>query len=334
MSAETIRGKQSISFREAPHIVSRASIVGKKEGEGPLGNLFDRVEEDPMLGQASWEGAESALQKQAARLAMEKAGPGVPPVRYLFSGDLLGQLIATSFGVMDLKLPLFGLYGACSTIGEALMLGAMTVQGGYSDAVLALTSSHFGSAEKQFRFPEGEVFPDEESASRLQSKSLFFRLHPAGCCHARGKEPSSGEIGARIGLGSAPAAEEERFIRSQLHAHVFQLFRRGVFPEHRCRRISGRHAEQKKGQHQDSEHNQNGIGAAAQNIANHWILSPEVSGNINPERRGAIPFSRFFRVFFAESGFFSAKCAILKEIVIVFQQIWRKNAHFQNAYLR
>ena len=106
-----------------------------------------------MLGQASWEEAESALQKQAARLAMEKAGPGVPPVRYLFSGDLLGQLIATSFGVMDLKLPLFGLYGACSTIGEALMLGAMTVQGGYSDAVLALTSSHFGSAEKQFRFP-------------------------------------------------------------------------------------------------------------------------------------------------------------------------------------
>ena len=75
-----------------------------------------------MLGQASWEEAESALQKQAARLAMEKAGPGVPPVRYLFSGDLLGQLIATSFGVMDLKLPLFGLYGACSTIGEAIVV--------------------------------------------------------------------------------------------------------------------------------------------------------------------------------------------------------------------
>ena len=87
--------------------------------------------------------------------AAELPGPGVPPVRYLFSGDLLGQLIATSFGVMDLKLPLFGLYGACSTIGEALMLGAMTVQGGYSEAVLALTSSHFGSAEKQFRFPLG-----------------------------------------------------------------------------------------------------------------------------------------------------------------------------------
>ena len=153
----TIVGKQSICFQRPPQIVSAASVVGKKESEGPLGTLFDQVEPDPKVGQATWEEAESALQKRAAQLAMQKAaelpGPGVPPVRYLFSGDLLGQLIATSFGVMDLKLPMFGLYGACSTIGEALMLGAMTVQGGYSEAVLALTSSHFGSAEKQFRFP-------------------------------------------------------------------------------------------------------------------------------------------------------------------------------------
>lgn len=153
MEMETITGRQSIWFREAPHIVSAASIVGKKEGEGPLGALFDEIEEDPFAGQDTWEEAESALQKRAATLAMDKAGPGVPPARYLFSGDLLGQLIATSFGVMDLKIPLFGLYGACSTIGEALMLAAMTVQGGYSETVLALTSSHFGSAEKQFRFP-------------------------------------------------------------------------------------------------------------------------------------------------------------------------------------
>ena len=154
MAVETIVGKQSIQFREAPHIVSAASIVGKKEGEGPLGKLFDQIEEDPMVGQASWEEAESALQKKAAGLAMEKAGPGVPPVRYLFSGDLLGQLIATSFGVMDLKLPLFGLYGACSTIGEALMLAAMTVQGGYSGAGVGLASSHFPSAGEAVRYPQ------------------------------------------------------------------------------------------------------------------------------------------------------------------------------------
>ena len=106
-----------------------------------------------MAGQASWVEAESALQKRAAQMAIKKAGPSCGPVRYLFAGDLLGQLIATSFGVMDLQIPLFGLYGACSTMGEALMLGAMTVQAGYADTVLALTSSHFASAEKQFRFP-------------------------------------------------------------------------------------------------------------------------------------------------------------------------------------
>ena len=152
---ETIVGKQSIRFQKAPHIVSAASVVGKKEGEGPLGAQFDEIEQDPKAGQNTWEEAESALQKRAATMAMEKMPAGLPPVRYLFSGDLLGQLIATSFGVMDLKLPLFGLYGACSTIGEALMLAAMTVQGGYSETVLALTSSHFGSAEKEFRFPLG-----------------------------------------------------------------------------------------------------------------------------------------------------------------------------------
>ena len=146
-------GKQSIQFAQAPHILCGASIVGKKEGEGPLGKLFDEVEMDPMAGQASWEEAESALQKRAAQLAIQKAGLTEQQIRYLFAGDLLGQLIATSFGLMDLQIPLFGLYGACSTMGESLMLGAMTIEGGYADHVVALTSSHFASAEKQFRYP-------------------------------------------------------------------------------------------------------------------------------------------------------------------------------------
>lgn len=177
---ETIVGKQSIHFQQAPHIVGAASIVGKKEGEGPLGKLFDQIEEDPMAGQNTWEEAESALQKRAAKLAMEKAGPDFSTVRYLFSGDLLGQLIATSFGVMDLKIPLFGLYGACSTIGEALMLAAMTVQGGYSENVLALTSSHFGSAEKQFRFPLEYGGQRPLAATWTVTGSGAFVLAPSG----------------------------------------------------------------------------------------------------------------------------------------------------------
>ena len=147
------RGRASLEFERPPVIESSASVVGQKEGEGPLGKAFDRVEQDPMLGKKTWEEAESAMQEEACRLALEKGGIRPEEVRYLFAGDLLGQLIATSFGVADLEIPLFGLYGACSTIGEALSLSAMTVAAGYGERVLAVASSHFATAEKQFRFP-------------------------------------------------------------------------------------------------------------------------------------------------------------------------------------
>ncbi len=149
------KGKASIAFECPPHIRAAASIAGKKEGEGPLGALFDVVEQDDMLGQKNWEAAESAFQKKAADLAIQKAGLTPSDIRYLFAGDLLGQLIATSYGLMELETPLFGLYGACSTMGEAISLAAMTVDAGHADRCLALASSHFATAEKQFRFPLG-----------------------------------------------------------------------------------------------------------------------------------------------------------------------------------
>ena len=146
-------GTQSIQFEKTPYILSGASIVGKKEGEGPLGKLFDVVGQDDLFGEDTWEAAESTLQKEAAILAIGKAGLEKKDIRYIFGGDLLGQSIATTFGIMELNIPLFGLYGACSTAGESLALAAMTVAAGYGDQVLAVTSSHFASAEKQFRFP-------------------------------------------------------------------------------------------------------------------------------------------------------------------------------------
>ena len=148
-----IKGKQSLLFETPPRIVSYASIVGKKEGEGPLGKYFDLIEEDPFAGKDNWEEAESQLQKCAAQMALDKAGLNPEDIRYLFSGDLLGQLIASSFGMLDLNIPMFGLYGACSTAGESLSLAAMTVAAGYANHCLAVTSSHFASAEKQFRYP-------------------------------------------------------------------------------------------------------------------------------------------------------------------------------------
>ena len=147
------RGKSSLSLEQAPCIIEAASIVGEKEGDGPLARCFDRIEPDPMCGQDTWEAAESEMQKQAARMVIEKAGLKSTDIRYLFAGDLLGQIVATSFGVMELDIPLFGLYGACSTMGEAMMLGAMTVNAGYADRVVSMASSHFASAERQFRFP-------------------------------------------------------------------------------------------------------------------------------------------------------------------------------------
>lgn len=146
-------GKQSLRFSEACYILGSASVVGKKEGEGPLGDLFDVVCDDDKFGQDNWELAESELQKEALTVAMGKAGVRKEEMRYLFAGDLLGQSIASSFGLLDFQTPLFGIYGACSTSGEALSLGAMTVAAGYADVVGAVTSSHFASAEKQFRFP-------------------------------------------------------------------------------------------------------------------------------------------------------------------------------------
>ena len=148
-----IKGKQSIAFKKPPYILSAASIVGQKEGDGPLGKYFDKIETDPQLGKDTWEEAESELQKQAAMMALQKAGLTQQDIRYLFSGDLLGQIIASSFGMLELQIPMFGLYGACSTAGESLSLAAMTVAAGYANHCLAVTSSHFASAEKQFRYP-------------------------------------------------------------------------------------------------------------------------------------------------------------------------------------
>ena len=153
MSASVQRGKQSIAFEKPVYIMSSASIVGPKEGEGPLKETFDAIVEDPTFGEDSWEKGESQMMKETAMLALRKAKLQEKDVRYLFAGDLLGQLIATTFGLMDLNIPLFGLYGACSTMGEGLSLASMTVHAGYADTVLAIASSHFGGAEKQFRFP-------------------------------------------------------------------------------------------------------------------------------------------------------------------------------------
>ena len=149
------QGIQSVKFEEPPIICAAASVVGQKEGDGPFGDVFDQIESDPKVGEDTWEDAEGRLQERAAELAIQKAGCGKEAIRYIVAGDLLGQLMASSFGLAGFDKPLFGVYGACSTMGESIGIGSMLVEGGFADYVLAMTSSHFASAEKQFRFPLG-----------------------------------------------------------------------------------------------------------------------------------------------------------------------------------
>lgn len=113
-----LRGAQSIVFTKAPYLLSAASVAGSKEAQGPLGKCFDLTNEDDLFGAETWEEAESNMQKEACVLALGKSHVDPKSVRYLFGGDLLRQGIATSMGVEDLQIPIFGLYGACSTSGE------------------------------------------------------------------------------------------------------------------------------------------------------------------------------------------------------------------------
>lgn len=183
MAVDQRKGDQSLAFLDPVHIISSASIVGPKEGEGPLGDFFDLISQDAGFGEKNWEKAESTLQKEALTVAAGKAKLSPWQIRYLFGGDLLAQLSATSFGTEESNLPFFGLYGACSTCGESLTLAAMAVAGGFADYAAAITSSHFGSAEKEFRFPPG-LWESASPFSYLdghRKRSLYTCL-PGGIC--------------------------------------------------------------------------------------------------------------------------------------------------------
>lgn len=146
-------GSQTVKMGSPVSIGGTAAIVGPKEGEGPLKLCFDMIIEDEMWGEKSWEKAESKIVKETFSRLLSKTGKSTGDINYVIAGDLLNQCIAANFGLRESEIPFLGIFGACSTIAEAMQLGAMLIDGGYADNVVALTSSHFCSAEKQFRFP-------------------------------------------------------------------------------------------------------------------------------------------------------------------------------------
>lgn len=134
-------------------VAGAACVVGQKEGEGPLRKWFDKIGEDSYFGQESWEKAESTMLRESLTLACDKAKLAPSDLDYVLSGDLLNQCISSNFALRDMAIPYFGLYGACSTMAEALCLGSMLIDGGFADHCAAMASSHFCSAERQFRTP-------------------------------------------------------------------------------------------------------------------------------------------------------------------------------------
>ena len=146
-------GKQTIKFNTPPSIISTACIVGPKEGEGPLAKYFDQCLEDEFWGEKTWEKAESKIIKETVNMAITKSEIPAADIDYCFAGDLLNQCISSSFGLRDLNIPFLGIFGACSTFVEGLIMSSVFIEGGAGKKSLCAASSHFCSAEKQFRFP-------------------------------------------------------------------------------------------------------------------------------------------------------------------------------------
>jgi len=146
-------GHQSIAFPHSPAILAAACVSGPKEGRGPVGGQIDMVAEDALYHQESYEKAEHALFLAACNRCLEKAGMQKENIRAMLGGDLLNQIMASSLSARDLAIPFLGLYGACSTMAESLLLGAVLADGGYADPVLCAAGSHYATAERQYRFP-------------------------------------------------------------------------------------------------------------------------------------------------------------------------------------
>ncbi|MGN8889416.1 stage V sporulation protein AD [Dysosmobacter sp. HCP28S3_G4] len=146
-------GRQTVALAAPPSVVSFANIGGKFEGNGPLADSFDELNKDSFFGQKTWEQGESVMQKRVLENALKKAGLESAQLDYILAGDLLNQCIGSSFALRDFGIPFYGLYGACSTMGESLSLASLLIDGGFAERCAALTSSHFCTAERQYRMP-------------------------------------------------------------------------------------------------------------------------------------------------------------------------------------
>lgn len=212
MTAIKKRGNQSISFTNPPVICSWASLVGPKEGEGPWSEKFDLILEDYMFGEKTWEQAETKMLEQAVRMALSKKNLTPGDVELLLAGDLLNQLVSSNYAARQLAIPFLGLYGACSTMAEALVTGAMLLDGGFYERVVAAAGSHHYTSERQFRFPTEQGVQKTPSAQWTVTGTGAVVLQTAGVgpritCATIGKVVDLGQTDTSdMGSAMAPAA--------------------------------------------------------------------------------------------------------------------------------
>lgn len=191
--------KQTLKFRNRPYIISAYAIGGKKEGEGPLHDWFDECLSDDTYGENTWEKSESRMLKTAMTECMRRGGKTTEEIGAVLSGDLLNQLMSSSFMARDLQIPFLGMYGACSTMTESLMLGAVLTDGGYSDNVMIGASSHYCTAERQFRLPleHGNQRPPSAQWTATAAGAMLLSRGIEG----NSRDGSGGKENSRAGSG-------------------------------------------------------------------------------------------------------------------------------------
>lgn len=207
-------GKKSFSFSNPPAIVSGATIVGPEEGKGPLAASFDWILDEPLFGEKTWEMAERKMLEESAKLALRKVNLQPQDVEFFLAGDLLNQIISANYAARGLEIPFIGLFGACSTFVEALLLGAMLMDGGFARRVLLASSSHHMTAERQFRFPveQGVQRPLYSQWTVTVSGALLLDAEGTGPRVVQGTMGKVVDLGVsdvnNMGAAMAPAAAD------------------------------------------------------------------------------------------------------------------------------
>lgn len=206
-------GKQTLWFPQTPIILAGGTVVGTKEGQGPLGNTFDMVLDDDMYGEDTWEKAESKILKESIEISLQKGGTKEEEVDAILAGDLLNQLMSAVFSARNFSIPFLGMYGACSTMTESMIMSTVLVDGGYADRVVAAASSHYSTAERQFRMPleHGNQRPPSAQWTVTGAGSVVIGLtgqSQVRCTHATiGKIIDPGITDPhQMGAAMAPAA--------------------------------------------------------------------------------------------------------------------------------